>query len=54
VQGGQVKGRELATADIGPEAKTIAKTGLPSGAQIRRWWRNELMRVVDSNRGGTN
>jgi hypothetical protein len=53
LQGGQVKGRELATVLSNTEAKTIAKQGLPAGAQIQTLAGNEYLRIW-INRGGTN
>ena len=53
LQGGQVKGRELATVLTNPEAKTIAKQGLPAGAKIQTLVGNDYLRVW-INRGGTN
>ena len=53
VQGGQVKGRELATVLSNTEAKAIAKRGLPSGSQIQTLAGNDYMRVW-INKGGTN
>ena len=53
VQGGQVKGRELATVLSNTEAKAIAKQGLPSGSQIQTLAGNDYMRVW-INKGGTN
>jgi hypothetical protein len=53
VQGGQVKGRELATVLTNTEAKTIAKQGLAAGAQIQTLFGNDYLRVW-INKGGTN
>jgi hypothetical protein len=53
VQGSQVKGRELATVLSNTEAKTIAKQGLPAGAQIQTLVGNDYLRVW-INRAGTN
>jgi cytoskeletal protein RodZ len=55
VQGGQVKGRELATVLPAAEAKTIAKQGVPSagGSKIQTLVGNEYLRVW-INKGGTN
>jgi hypothetical protein len=53
VQGGQAKGRELATVLSATEARAIAKQGLPAGAQIQTLVGNDYLRVW-INRGGTN
>jgi hypothetical protein len=55
VQGGQVKGRELATVLPNAEAKTIAKQGVPAagGSKIQTLIGNEYLRVW-LNKGGTN
>jgi hypothetical protein len=53
LQGGQVKGRELATVLTNTEAKTIAKQGVHSGAKIQTLIGNEYLRVW-INKGGTN
>jgi hypothetical protein len=54
LQGGQVKGREIATVLTNTEAKTIAKQGVPmGGAKIQTLVGNEYLRVW-INKGGTN
>ena len=55
VQGGQVKGRELATVLPNSEAKTIAKQGVPSAgaSKIQTLSGNEYLRVW-INKNGTN
>jgi hypothetical protein len=55
VQGGQVKGRELATVLSASEAKTIAKQGVPAagGSKIQTLVGNEYLRIW-INKGGTN
>ncbi len=54
VQGGQVKGREIATVLTNTEAKTIAKQGVHTGgAKIQTLIGNEYLRVW-INKGGTN
>jgi len=54
LQGGQVKGREIATVLTNTEAKTIAKQGVHSGgAKIQTLIGNEYLRVW-INKGGTN
>jgi hypothetical protein len=54
LQGGQVKGREIATVLTNSEAKTIAKQGVHSGgAKIQTLIGNEYLRVW-INKGGTN
>ena len=55
VQGGQVKGRELATVLSGDEAKAISKTKLPASGSTRveRLKGDDYIRIW-INRGGTN
>ncbi len=55
LQGGQVKGREMATVLTNPEVKTIAKQGVPSSgaAKVQTLVGNEYLRVW-FNKGGTN
>jgi hypothetical protein len=55
LQGGQVKGREVATVLSNSEAKTIAKQGLPASGQakVETLVGNEYVRVW-VNKAGTN
>ena len=55
VQGGAVKGREIATVLTAADAKQIAKQGLPAAgaAKIETLKGNDYLRVW-INKGGTN